>query len=93
MSKKKAISRRSFMRMISGSAAGLIFSSLVSPDASAQTGLTDNDANDEVGYGRRGRSGLTDSDANDEIGYGRRGRSGVTDSDANDEVGYGRGSR
>lgn len=63
MSKSSKVTRRSFVRTVSGSALGLTFSSLITKNVHAQqSGLTDNDPNDDSGYGSRGRSGVTDSD-------------------------------
>lgn len=92
MSEKKSLSRRSFMRTVSGAAIALGASAVVAGSAQAQ--ITDRDSGAYADPANR--SGITDSDAGDRAGNGRGGysASGYTDSDSGpcaDRGGNGRG--
>ncbi|MGQ0659647.1 hypothetical protein [Sphingosinicella sp.] len=93
MKETRKLNRRSFLAKVAGGAAiGGGALAVIAP-AAAQTGITDRDPGDRVGYGRGGGTGLTDADSGpgaDPAGRGRgasgppRGvgeHTGVTDAD------------
>lgn len=88
MSDKKKLSRRSFLRNVSGAA--VAFGAVGAVTGSAKA-ATDSDPNDAVG---RGYNGVSDSDGGSNADRAGRGRvaTGVTDSDSADAGGRGRGS-
>jgi len=90
---KRRLGRRLLVVQVAGAATA---ASVLSNEAEAKTGLTDNDPSDGPGNGRGGRrgTGITDNDPSDGPGNGRGNRgTGITDSDPSDGPGNGRGNR
>ena len=94
----RKLNRRSFLARVAGGAFIAGGALTVLTPAMAQTGITDRDPSDRVGFGRGGGTGITDTDSGvgaDPAGRGRGGSrpgsTGVTDSDPSDPVGRGRG--
>jgi hypothetical protein len=98
MRKIRRLNRRSFLATVAGSAAaGSLL--LVSPEARAQSGCSDNDPSDPYGQGRRcsggtARTGCSDRDSGNGSDPGGQGRNcvatGCSDSDPSDPSGSGR---